>query len=116
MRVMAVGTVVIDRLMVMHEGAAFLHVAGIAGFVYAIALHEFRTDRAMYIVAIRAGHFAFWNRMVRRLVVLGALLFVASVADVGLGAFFAYGIFCRVYPVARGACHVVGLMGASLPV
>ena len=65
-RVMAVGTIVIDRLVVMHEGAAFFHVAGVTGLIDAIALHEFRSNRTMRIMAIGTGHLAFRNRVMRR--------------------------------------------------
>jgi len=44
MRVMADRAVFTDRLVVMHERPAFLHMAGVAGFIHAIALHEFGTD------------------------------------------------------------------------
>ncbi len=43
----AVATVVGNRLVVMHEGAALFHVAGVAGFDNAIAFHEFWPCRAM---------------------------------------------------------------------
>jgi hypothetical protein len=86
---MAVGAVVIDRLMAVHERTAFLHMAGIARLINAIALHEFRSDRAMWIMAIGTSHFALGNRVMRRLVNERALLFVAVKTDIGLGTFVA---------------------------
>lgn len=44
MRVMANRAVFTDRLVFMHERPALLHMAGVAGFIYAIALHEFGAD------------------------------------------------------------------------
>jgi len=116
MRIMAVRAVLIDRLMVMYERTAFLHVAGIAGIDHAIALHQFWAGRSMHIVAVRTRHLAFHDRVVRRLVDLGTLFLVAGEAELGLGAFVAYHIFCRVNLVAVGAPHVASLMCASLPV
>ena len=89
MRVMTVGAVVIDRLVAVYERTAFLHVAGIASLVNTIALHEFRSDRAMRVMAVGTGHFAFWNRVMGRFVKERALLLVAVEADSGLSAFVA---------------------------
>ena len=50
--VVAVGAVVADRLMVVHEGAALFHVAGVAGLIDAVALHQLGTNGTMRIVAI----------------------------------------------------------------
>ena len=52
MRVMADRAVFTDRLVVMHERPALLHMAGVAGFIDAIAFHEFGTDRTVRIMAI----------------------------------------------------------------
>ena len=41
MRVMAIGAVIIHGFVAVHKGPAFFHVAGVAGFIDAIALHEF---------------------------------------------------------------------------
>jgi len=84
MRVMAVRAVFGDRLVGVHERPAFFHMAGVAGFVHAIALHEFRPDRTMWIMAIGARHLALGNRVMRRLVDLRTLYLVASEADLGL--------------------------------
>lgn len=116
MRIVAVGAVVIDWLVVVHEWPAFFHVAGVAGIDHAIALHQFWTGRSMHIMAVRTGHFAFHDRMMRRLVDLGALLLVASEAEFGLRALVAYHIFCRVHLVAICTRYVARLVGASLPV
>ena len=72
-----------NRLMVMDERAAFFHVAGVARLVSA-ALGQMFWIVAMHIVTRRAVHFAFNNRMVRWLVDLSALLFVAGKTGFGL--------------------------------
>jgi hypothetical protein len=76
----------------MHEGAAFFHMAGVAGLNHAIPFHQFWPGRSMRVVAIGTAHFSFQDRMVGLFVDLGALLFVAGKAHFGLGAFVAYGI------------------------
>ena len=78
MGIVAVGAVLVHWLMAVHERPAFFHVAGVTGIDHGCALHQFRTNGAMRIVAIGTGHLAFDNRMMRRLVDLGALLFVTG--------------------------------------
>ena len=116
MRVVAGRAVLADGLMLMHERSAFLHMAGVTGFVYAIAFHELRTGRSMHIVAVRARHLAFHNRMVRRLVDLWTLFLVAGKTNLSLGEFVAHHIFCRVNLVATGTRNIARLMGTSFPV
>ena len=104
MWVVAVGAVLGHRLMLVHKGAAFLGVAGVAGGVGAVTLGQFGAGRAVHVVAVGAAHLAFGNRVMRRLVQLGALFLVAGVADLGLG--------CLVqHLVAVGVNLVAGVAG-----
>ena len=70
----------------------------------------------MRIVAIRADHLAFIDRVVRGHLRLGAPLLVAGVADLGLGAFVAHLVLRRVHLVAGGAIHIAALVRAAHPV
>ena len=81
---MADTTVLGHRLMVVHEGAAFLHVAGVASLVGAGLDQLFRVV-AVDVMTRGTGHLAFDDRMVRWLVDLRTLLLVAGEADLGLG-------------------------------
>ena len=90
MRVMADRAVLADRLVFLYERPALLHMAGVAGFIHAIALHEFWTDRAVRIMAIGTAHFSLGNRVMRRTANLRALLLVAGKANLGLCAFVAH--------------------------
>ena len=60
----AVGAVVAHRAVVMDERTTFFHVAGVASFHYAIALHQLGACGAMGVMAIRARYFAFRRRVV----------------------------------------------------
>ena len=93
--------------MAMHERPAFLHVAGVTGIDHSCALHQFRANRAMRIVAIGTGHLAFDNGMMRRLVDLGALLFVTGEAALGLGQLVTDFVFCHMNLVATRTGNVV---------
>lgn len=115
MRVMADRAVLIDRFVTMHEWAAFLHVAGVTGFIHAILLHELRTHRTMYIVAIGASHLSLNNWMMRRLVDLATLLLVATKADFRLSAFIAHLILPTMHRVAGSTRHVGSIMRAAHP-
>ena len=99
-RHVAVATVIIDRLVVVHERPAFFHVARVAGFNNAIAFHQFGAGRSVHIVAIGTAHFAFHYRMVRLLVDLRALLFVAGKTNIGLRASVPHFIKSCMYLVA----------------
>jgi hypothetical protein len=44
MWVVAVGAILINRLVAVHERAALFHVAGVAGLDHAITLHEAGAD------------------------------------------------------------------------
>ena len=116
MRVMACRAIFTDRLVCIHKRAAFLHMAGVADVIYAIALHEFRTDRAMRIVAIGACHFALWNRVMRKPVDLCALILVAGKADFRLGSPVTHFVAWGVNVMALSACYILALVDTSLPV
>src|SRR5665647_1412804 len=85
MHVVAIGAVFGHRIMLVHKRAAFFSVAGVAGVIDAVALEQLGAGRAMRVMAIGADHFAFRHRVMRRPVHLGALFFVAGVANLGLG-------------------------------
>jgi hypothetical protein len=89
MRVVTYRTVFADGLVVMYERPAFFHMAGVAGFIHAIAFHEFGTHGAMRIMAIRTTHLSLGYRMMRSAVDLRALLLVAGKANLGLGSLIA---------------------------
>ncbi len=116
MRVMAVRTVLGDRLMGVYERTALLHVAGVAGLVHAIALHELRPDRTVRIVAIAAAHLAFGYWVMRGLADLRALFLVAGEAHIRLGALVAHVVVCSVNLVAGGAGDIAALVRAAHPV
>ena len=102
-RIMAIRAVVADRLVVMYEWPAFLHVAGVASIVDGIAFHQFHPSGAMRIMAIGASHFAFGYRMMGRSVDLRALVLVAFKANLRLGELVAHLILEGVDLVTRNA-------------
>ncbi len=115
MRIVAIAAAFIDRLVVVHEGTALFHVAGVASFNHTVALHQAGACRAVGVVAVRAGHLAFKHRVVRGLVEHIALIFVAGKADLALREFVAHRIFCGMHFVACSTGHVARLVGASIP-
>lgn len=116
MRVMADRAVFGDGLVVVDERSAFLHVAGVAGCIHAIALHQFGSHRTMRVMTIGTGHLALWNRVMGRLVDLHALILVAGEANLRLGAFVAHLVLCRMQLVAGGAIHFTALVRTAHPV
>ena len=86
-RVVAVRAVFSDRFVGMDERSALFHVTGEASLHHAIAFHEFRSNRAMRIMAVGTRHLALGNRVMRWPVDLRTLLFMAIKADLGLGTF-----------------------------
>ena len=64
MRVVTDGAVFHDRLVVVQEGAAFFHVAGVAGLVDTVFLQLFWPCRTMRIVTIGTGYLALQNWVV----------------------------------------------------
>lgn len=115
-RVVAVAAVFVDWFMAVDKRTAFFHVAGVAGLDHAVALHEFGAGGAMHVVAVRARHLAFDQRVVRGLVDLGSLFFVASEANLGLGALVAYLVAAVVNGMAGSAGYVARIVGATAPV
>ena len=114
--VMADGAILVHRLVAVHEGSALFHVAGVAGFRDAIALHQAGACGAVYVMAIRACHLAFGNRVVRGLGALCALLFVAGKTGFTLAAFVTNSIFGNMHLVASGASDITCLVGTAFPV
>ena len=86
--------------MVPQERATLLRMAGVAGFVDVVLDQLLRTGGTMRIVATRAGDLAFFHRMMRELVGVGALLLVAGKADFSLLGLVAHLVFCFVHRVA----------------
>ena len=70
----------------------------------------------MRVMAIGAGHLALGNRVMGRLVDFHAPVLVAGKANLGLGAFVANLVLCRVYLVAGGTDHIAALVRAAHPV
>ena len=104
MRIVAIAAVFIDGLVVVHKGPAFFHMAGVAGVVYAVALHQLGAYRAMRVVAIGAGHFSLGYRVVRGAADLCTLLFVAHL------------VMRSVNFMAAGTGNIAALVCAALPV
>ena len=116
MRVVADGAVLGDRLVRAQERTALVHMAGVAGVVDAVADHQVRADRAVGVMAVRAGHLALGNGVVRGAADLGALRLVAVEAHFGLSALIAYRIMTRVHLMARRATNLARGVDATRPV
>lgn len=114
-RVVAVGAVFCDWIMLVHERAAFFGMAGVAGVVRAVAFDQLGSDRAMRIVAIGADHLAFGNRVVGRTIDLRALFLVAGVADFCLRRAVADLVIVAVDFVTGIAGHIGIVMRAAIP-
>jgi hypothetical protein len=99
----------------MHERPALLHVAGEAGFVDRRA-RQLLGVIAVHVVARRAGHLPFDDRVMNRPVDLRALLLVAGEAHLGLSLPVAHRVACSVKLVAVGARDVAAAVRARLPV
>ena len=113
-RLVADRTILRNGLMVMHEGAALLHVAGVARLVGA-GLDQLLGIVAVHRVAGRAGHLAFDDRVVRGLVDLGALFLVAGETHVRLCPLVEYLVTLYVDLVAGRASHILRTVHAGLP-
>lgn len=116
MRRMAIGAVFRYGLMLPKEGAAFLSMAGEAGFRDRILFEQFWTGRTMWIVAIRTDDLASIDRVSRDLVALCSLFLVTGKADFGLSLLVAHLVMRCVDFVARNTCQVTYLVDAALPV
>src|SRR5262245_55543728 len=114
-RLMADGTVFLDRGMVVHERTALLRVALEAGLVHGVA-HQLFRGAAVHVVAGRARHHALDDRVVHRPVDLRALLLVAAEAGLGLRALVAHRVVPRMDEVAGRAGDVAARVRAHLPV
>ena len=99
-RHVAIGAIVVDGLVVMHKGAAFFGVTGIAGGCHAVFGQQLGAGCAVGVVAIRTGDLALRGGMMRLFVELCALFFVAGVANLGLSAFVSNFVMGRMHLVA----------------
>ena len=115
MRVVAIPAVLADRFVVMDERTALFHVTGVAGGIYAVPDHKLGSGRTMGVMTVRAAHLAFWNRMVRRPVDLGALFFVVGETDLGLSSLVTHSVIRGVHLMAIRAGHVPQLVGTACP-
>ena len=84
---MAIGAVLDHGLVFKEEGTPFFCMALETGFIDRVFLHQFRTRRAVGIVAIGTGNFALLNGVMRDFFDVDALLFVAIKADLRLSEF-----------------------------
>lgn len=112
---MADGTIFGDRFVAMYERSAFFHMAGVAGGIHAVALHQLGTGGAMRIVAIGANYLAFEYRMMGGLVHLRALLFMTGETDFRLTVSVTYLVIGRMYLMTRVAAQAAAFMGAAQP-
>lgn len=81
---MAVGAFFHNGRMFEEEGATFFRMTTIAEIIDGIRLEELGGWGAMRVVAARALHLSFAQRMMRKSHLLRCLLFVALAADVAL--------------------------------
>src|SRR5450759_2193392 len=98
------------------EGAALLGVTGVAGLVHRVLLDKLRAGRTMRIVAVRTYDLADVDRVGRKLVGFGALLLVASEANLGLRLLGQQCVRRRVHLVAVIAGDLFVLVLAAVPV
>ena len=116
MRVVADRAVLIDGLMVMHEGATLFHVAGVTGLHHTVAIQQAGAGGAVNIMAIRASHLALNDGVMRCFVDLYALFLVASEAGFTLGAFVAHYVLGDVNLVAGRTGYITCLVSTAFPV
>jgi hypothetical protein len=70
--------------MLPHKGASFFGVTTVAEFVDGVAFHHLGPETAVMVMAVRAFHSPFPDRVMGLLVFLGADCAVADVAELGL--------------------------------
>ena len=92
------------------EGAAFLRMTGVAGFIDGILDEHLGPGRAVGIVAIGADDLAYSYRVRRNFVTVRTLLFVAGEANLGLCRFLANLVDRLVGFVAVVAGNTIDLM------
>ena len=78
-RIVAISTIVSDRVVLIHKGATLLGVTGLTGVIHGAAFGQLVACRAMDVVAVRASHLALRNRVMRRPIHLVTQIFVARV-------------------------------------
>ena len=115
MWIVAVGAVVVDRLVAVNKRAAFFHVAGITSLHHRVALDQFGANRSVHVMAVGASHLALRNGVMRWLVDLRTLLFVAREAKIRLQLFVTHLVVPVVDNVAGRAGNVTGVVGAARP-
>ena len=114
-RGVAVGAVLGHRLVLEQEGAAFFRMALVAGLGHGVFLEQLGATGAVRVVAVRAAHFAFCNRVVRGFFAISALVFVAGIADLGLGFPVLQLVFGAVHDVAVIAGYAGALVLGAVP-
>ena len=115
MHVVADGAIFSHRIMLMYERAALFSVACVAGVIDAVAFEQLGASLAMRVVAIRTDHLAFGHRVMGRPVHLRALLFVAGVANLGLGGTLAHLVVIVMNLVAGTAGNISRVVLATRP-
>ena len=112
---MADGAVFGSRLVFPQERTALVGMTGVAGLVDGIANQIALAGGAMRVVATRAAHLAFAQRMTEGLGQTGALILVAGQADVGLSGLVEDRILRHMRRMATHARDVLHLVLAALP-
>ena len=112
----AISAVFCHRLVLEQEGAAFFSVALVASLGHGVLFQKFGARGTVWVVAICASHFAFFKGVVRYFFAVSTLLFVAGVANLGLGFFAQNLVSWTVHLVAIVASHTAGLVFATVPI
>ena len=103
------------RRMLPGEWPALFRVAGITGLVKGRFHHQTSCNRAVSIMAFRAGHLTKAHRMHGRHIELFALLLVAFETDIRLGHIRENGIPSDMKLVTTGTGDIRTLVGAAFP-
>ena len=114
-RVVTDGAIFRDRLVVMHKGTTLLHMTGVTSLVHAVAFKLLRSSGTVWVVAVRATHLPFQDRVARGTMQLGALLLVAGETNLRLGFPVAGAVVLSVYLMAVGTGDVPIRVGARPP-
>ena len=97
--------------MLPHEGAAFVSMAFVAKLIDIVFLDHAMALGAMGVMAIGTLYFSFVNRMVRLLARRHFDIFVAGIADIGLGYCGAAGVDI----MAGYTGHIIAFVCSHLP-
>ncbi len=115
MGIMAIGAILRHRVVLAHKGTALLGVAGVARVVGTVTLGQLGTSRTMDVMAVSAAHLAFWHWVARGFIHLGALLFVAGVAHLGLCDFLQHLVTWGMHLMATITCNIRRLVLTAQP-